>query len=82
MLNGLLKNIEKRLTLDEIQKLQQLLAAVKEKKEVKLKRSPTILNFYQEYSNYAISTLSSGYLRSIKLSFKVLWMSSARTKSS
>ena len=37
MLNGLLKNIEKRLTLDEIQKLQQLLAC-KGKKRSKIKK--------------------------------------------
>ena len=80
MLKGLIKNIEKSFTLDEIQKLQQLLSAIKEKREAKIKISPTLENFYQEYVNYVKSTLSSGYLRSIKLSFKIMMDEFGRDK--
>jgi integrase len=72
MLDELVQNIENEFSLDDIEKLQQLLSSIKKQKKERLNDSPTIKNFYLEYVNYVETTLSGSYLRSIKLSFKIL----------
>ena len=72
MLADLVQNIEKEFSLDDIDKLQQLLLSIKDQKKEKLNDSPTLEKFYDEYVNYVKITLSSSYLRSVKLSFKIL----------
>ena len=73
MIQGLIQNIENDFSLDDINKLHQLLISIKKKKEDKLSHGiTTIENFCTEYTEYIKNTLSPSYLRSVKLSFKIL----------
>lgn len=72
MMESFIQNIENNYSLDDINKLQELLISIKKQKQEKLSNSPTIENFYTEYIEYIKNTLSASYLRSVKLSLKIL----------
>lgn len=72
MVENLIQHIENDYSLDDINKLHELLISIKKQKQEKLSSSPTIENFYTEYIEYIKNTLSASYLRSVKLSLKIL----------
>ena len=72
MIENLIQNIEDNYSLSEIDQLAKLLSSIKMQKAEELSKRPTIENFYYEYKEYIKNTLSASYLKSVKLSFKIL----------
>ena len=58
------------LSMDELSTIERLIIKLKEQKEKDFKNCPSIIRYWEIYVQFASSTFSSSYVRSINLSFK------------
>ncbi len=71
-MDNLIQNIVQNYSIEELNKLTELLDNFKKQKKIELESSPTLFKFYNDYEHYIKNTLSAKYLKSVRVTFRHL----------